>query len=251
MSKIYDALIQAGKKSQSTTAVFRSGTDHKAGPLSFSWQHISLGWKIMGMVGAVMLVFGLLLVIIANQLMGRALRTEIDQRALAIATNLSDGAAGHVIGKNILELYALLTKYARLDGAAYAFIEDSNGQIVAHTLRPFPPELMEKLTPDERKLASRRVVTLEGKSVYETRVPILEGQLGAAHLGMWAESVDTTIHSARIPFVGLLGLVLVLALIISVFLVRAIIAPIRKLTDMAPEAGNGEQETPVKNRVAG
>ena len=251
MSKIYDALIQAGKKSGSRTAIFRSGSHDRAKPLSLSWQGISLEWKIMGTVATVMLVFGFLLVIVANQLMGRALRTEIDQRALAIATNLSDGAAGHVIGKNILDLYALLTKYARLEGAAYAFIEDSHGQIVAHTLRPFPPELMETLTADQRKQASRRVVTLEGKTVYETRVPMLEGQLGAAHLGMWAEGVNTAISSARLSFRGPIALVLALAVIIAVFLVRLMIAPIRRLTGEATEVSAGEQKTPVENRAAG
>jgi hypothetical protein len=182
--------------------------------------------------------------------MGRALRSEIDHRALAIATNLSDGAAGHVMGKNILELYALLTKYARLDGAAYAFIEDSNGRIVAHTLRPFPPELMETLTPDQRKQAHQRVVTVEGKTVYETRVPILEGQLGAAHLGMWGEEVNAAIRSARLPFLGLITLGLILAVIISAFVVRAMILPIRGLIDTASPVSAEEMETPVNNRVA-
>jgi sensor histidine kinase regulating citrate/malate metabolism len=251
MSKIYDALIQAGKKSEPGTAVFRSGSADKAGSLWLWWQSVSLEWKITGMVGAVILVFGIFLMILANQLMGRALRSEIDHRALAIATNLSDGAAGHVLGKNVLELYALLTKYARLEGAAYAFIEDSNGRIVAHTLRPFPPELMETLTPDQRKQAHRRVVTVEGKTVYETRVPILEGQLGAAHLGMWGDEVNAALRGARLPFLGLIALALSLAVIISVLVVRAAIAPIRGLTDMATQVSDEELATPVKNRIAG
>ena len=98
-----------------------------------------------------MLAFGLLLIIIANQFIDRALRSEIDQRALAIATNLSNAAAGPVIGKNILDLYALLTKYARLEGVAYAFIEDTNGQIVGHSIRPFPPELMSNIDAGRAK----------------------------------------------------------------------------------------------------
>jgi len=112
MSKIYDALIQAAKNSDSRAAVFRSSTDQKVALPRLSSR---LAWKITGTVAAVMLAFGLLLIIIANQFIDRALRSEFDQRALAIATNLSDAAAGPVIGKNILDLYALLTKYARLE----------------------------------------------------------------------------------------------------------------------------------------
>jgi sensor histidine kinase regulating citrate/malate metabolism len=168
---------------------------------------------------------------------------------LAITTNLSDAAAGPVIGKNILDLYALLTKYARLEGVAYAFIEDTNGQIVGHSMRPFPPELMRTLTPDERKQVGTRVVTLQGNTVYETRVPILEGQLGTAHLGIWAEGVKTEINTVLLRFVSLIVLVLLVTVALSVFLVRAIIAPISGRTDKT-DASAAELNTPVENRVA-
>lgn len=214
MSSIYDALIKAGKR------------DETIRPLSLSWPDISLEWKIMATIGSMILVFGLFFVAIVNQLMGRALRIQIDQRALVIATNLSDAAAGHVIGRNILELHALVTKYARLEGSAYAFIEDQKGEILAHSLGTFSPELRKPLTLDERRQVERRVVRLQGKqgkTVYETRTPILDGQVGAAHVGIWGEGVETEIYSALLPIVGLITIVLLAGVILSVFLARGII----------------------------
>lgn len=245
MSRVYDALIQAAKKSHSRTTVLESGTDRKTGLLGLSSRAIGLEWKITGTVATVILIFGLLLIIMANQFIGRALRTEIDQRALAITTNLSNAAVSHVMSKNILELYALLAKYARLNGVAYAFIEDSNGQIVGHSIRPFPREIMATPTPEERKQVSTRVVTLQGKPVYETSVPILEGQLGAAHLGLWAEGVNTEINSARTPFFGWIILVLLISVAISAFLARAMIAPIARLVNLANDLSAGERSTAV------
>ena len=142
-------------------------------------------------------IFGMLLIIIANQFIGRALRTEIDQRTLAITTNLSNAAAGHVIGKNIMELYALLTKYARLDGVAYAFIEDTNGQIVGHSMRPFP-RLITNLDARRRKAsqhAGRDIARkhLSTRPVYR----FLKDNSGTAHLGIWAEGVKMEINTAR------------------------------------------------------
>jgi sensor histidine kinase regulating citrate/malate metabolism len=214
MSSIYDALIKAGKR------------DETIRPLSLSWQDISLEWKIMATIGSMILVFGLFFVAIVNQLMGRALRIQIDQRALVIATNLSDAAAGHVIGRNILELHALVTKYARLEGSAYAFIEDQKGEILAHSLGTFSPELRKPLTLDERRQVERRVVRLQGKqgkTVYETRTPILDGQVGAAHVGIWGEGVETEIYSALLPIFGAITIVLLAGVILSVFLARGII----------------------------
>lgn len=250
MSKIYDALLQAAKNSASRTVALRSSADQKVGSPSLSSRDISREWKIIGTVATVMLVFGLLLVILANQLIGRALRSEIDQRVLAITTNLSNAAAGPVLGKNILELYAVLTKYAQLEGVAYAFIEDTNGKIVAHSMRPFPAELTGTLTPDERKQVGTQVVMLHEKTVYETRVPILEGQLGAAHLGIWAEGVKTKIDAARLPIGGLIGFALLVAIALSVFLVRAVIGPTAGPTETANEGNAGELKTPIENRVA-
>jgi HAMP domain-containing protein len=244
MSRTYDALIKAEKKiHHSRIAVSRRRRNDKW------WQDISLEWKIMGTVAGAMLVFGLLFVAIVNELMGRALRAQIDQRALVMATNLSDAAAGHVIGRNVLELHALVTKYARLDGSAYAFIEDSKGQIVAHSLGTFPPELRETLTMDERRQVNRRLVRLQGKqgkTVYETRTPILEGQVGAAHIGIWGESVATEIYSALLPIIGLLTFLLLAGVILSVFLVRGIIRPIRWLSAVAGKMSTGDLETPVE-----
>ncbi|MGH7927267.1 MAG: hypothetical protein ACREQV_05695, partial [Candidatus Binatia bacterium] len=207
---VYDALIKSGKRNE------------RIRPLSVSWQDISLDWKIMGAIGSVMLVFGLFLVAILNH----ALRTQIDRRALIMATNLSDAAAGHVIGRNILELHALVTKYARLEGAAYAFIEDHEGEILAQSVGTFSPELRKPLTLDERRQVERRVVKLrgeQGKTVYETRTPILEGQLGAARVGIWAEDVETEIHSTLFPILGLITLLLLAGVILSFFLAREII----------------------------
>jgi len=249
MSKIYEALIQAGKRSALRAASRRTDSSEHA-VLRLSQQHNHLQWKITGTVATVMLVFGLLLVIAANHFMGRALRSENDRRALAIATNLSDAAAGPLMGKNILELYALLTKYARLNGAAYTFIEDTNGQIVAHSLKPLPPELEQTLPPDKRNQIGTRTVTLQGKAVYETRVPILEGQLGAVHLGMWTEGITTELASVRLPFLELLTLLLVFAVGISVFIVRAMLAPLRTLTEVASETSAGDLTAPLENRVA-
>jgi HAMP domain-containing protein len=206
-------------------------------------QGIGLAWKItISFAGMIMLV-DVFIVGVVYELTGRALRAQVNERALAIATNLSDAAVGHVIGKRILELRVLVTKYARLPGTAYAFIEDNKGQIVAHSLETFPPELQETLTSDERRQVNRRVVSLRGKTVYETRTPILEGQVGAARIGIWGEGVATEIYGALLPIVTLIVMGLLAAVVFSVFLARGIIRPIRRLTDMAGMMSTGNLET--------
>jgi sensor histidine kinase regulating citrate/malate metabolism len=214
MSSVYDALIKAEKKTETLSA------------LSRSWQGISLEWKIM------ISVLGILFVIILNQLMGRALRIQMDESAVIIATNLSDAAAGYLASKDVLQLKTTVAKYARLSRVAYAFIKDREGKVIAHSLATFSPELQEELTSDQRRKVSRRELTLQGKSVYETREPILDGQLGTAHIGIWADAVEREIHQTLFMFVWPITLALLAAVTLAVFLARPLIRPLRRLIEL-------------------
>jgi sensor histidine kinase regulating citrate/malate metabolism len=213
MSSVYDALIKAGKRNETISA------------LSLSWQGIGLEWKIM------VLALGLLFVVIVNQLIGRVLRTQMDESAVVIATNLSDAAAGYIASKDVLPLKTTVTKYARLNRVAYAFIKDREGKVIAHSLATFSPELEEELTSDQRRQVSRRELTLQGKTVYETREPILEGRLGTAHIGIWADAVEREIDQALFMFLWPITLGFLAAVIIVVILARPLIRALRPLIE--------------------
>jgi hypothetical protein len=214
MSNIYDALIKAEKKNETINA------------LSRSWQGLTVDWKVM------IPVFGILFVIVLNQLMSRALRIQMDESAAIMATNLSDAAAGYIASKEALQLKTTVTKYARLSRVAYAFVKDREGKVIAHSLAAFAPELQEDLTSDQRRNPNRRELKLQGKSVYETREPILDGQLGTAHIGIWAEAVEREIHQTLFMFVWPITLGLLAFVTLAVFLARPLIRSVRRLIEL-------------------
>jgi sensor histidine kinase regulating citrate/malate metabolism len=88
---------------------------------------VSLKWKIGGIYTAVMIILGLLLIAALYQLTRTAMREQLDKRALAIATNFSDAAAGHIVSKNQLALHALAAKYTLFEGVAYVYIKVARG----------------------------------------------------------------------------------------------------------------------------
>jgi HAMP domain-containing protein len=208
-------------------------------------RRIGLMWKIMGTLTGVIVLFGLLVLGLVSHLTGKALRTQLDKRALAIVTTLSDAAGGHVIARNPLELHALITKYSLLDGVAYAIIRDGKGEIMAQSLAVLPAELKEALSLDGRRQAQQRELTLRGKAVYETRVPILGGQAGTAHVGIWGDGVEEEIRSALFPLAGITLALLAAGVALSALLARAIIRPILRLTRVADKISKGDLETPI------
>ena len=127
-------------------------------------RRISLKWKIGGTYTAVMLVLSVFVIAAMYQLTNKMLRDQLDKRALAVAVNLSDAAAGHLVGRNLLGLHALLRKYSLLDGVAYAFIVDNRGEIIAHTLETFPPEVRQGLAANGQRETRTARTIIEGQN---------------------------------------------------------------------------------------
>jgi len=190
-------------------------------------------------------LLGLFIIGVVYQLTSGALRDQFDQRTLAIATNLSDAASANVVRKNVLELYGLVRKYALLQGVEYAFIADGKGEVIAHTLGTFPPELKEAVSPEGRLHMQRRALRLEGKMVYETSVPILGGQVGAAHLGMGGAFVEGEIRRAVLPIIEIVAGIVLGGILISSALAAVMTRPIRRLGHMADTMSKGNLDTPV------
>ena len=210
-------------------------------PASLNWQRGGLRWKISTTFSGLILILGLLVIGIVYYFTGNALQKQVDLRSVAIATNLSDAAAGFVSRKSTLELDALVAKYGRLDGVAYAFIQDPRGEVLASSLQPFPVELKDA----GGTAASSRVTRARGKSVYETRAPLLDGQLGIVRVGLWAETVQNDMRSTLLPIIGLIAACLALGVVLSIMLASKTIRPILDLKAIADDISRGRLDTSV------
>ncbi|HEX6176195.1 MAG TPA: hypothetical protein VF089_19470 [Candidatus Binatia bacterium] len=214
MSSVYDALIKAGKKAENS------------GALAVSWQGLNLEWKIM------LVVLGLLFIVIVHQLVARVLRAQMEESAVLMTTNLSDAAAGYIASNDALRLKTTVTKYARLSRVAYVFVQDRDGKIIATSLTGLSPELQSAVSSNQELQVSRRKVTVEGKPVHETRAPILDGQLGSAHIGIWAGAVEGDIQKALFKFVWPITLGLLAAVTAVLMLAQPLIRALRRLIEL-------------------
>lgn len=212
--------------------------------MDYEPRRLGLKWKIGGIFTAVMLILGAVAATAVYRLTETALRDQLDRRAGAIATNLSDAAAAHLAAKNLLALHALARKYTLLDGVAYAYIVDSQGEIAAQTLGTFPEELRQGSAPATRQM-HRRELTLAGKAVYETSMPILEGQMGNVHVGFWAAAVRAEIRRALIPILAIIAIIPIVGALLSFLVAHWIVRPIVGLREVADKVTMGDLETSV------
>jgi len=208
-------------------------------------RRVGLKWKIGGIYTGVMIVLGVFVIAAVYQLTQGTVRDQLDRRALELATNFSDAAAGHIAGRNLLALHSLARKYTLLDGVAYAFVEDRKGEIVTHTFGTFPRELRQELSVGAKRQVHRRELLLADATVYETAVPVLEGQLGSVHVGFWADAVQKEIRRALVPIIGIVAIVPFVGALLSFLLAHWIVRPIVGLTQIADKVTMGDLETSV------
>jgi two-component system, cell cycle sensor histidine kinase and response regulator CckA len=207
-------------------------------------RRMGLKWKVGAIYTGVMLALGILVVAAVYQLTHATLRDQLEKRALAIATNFSDAAAGHLASKNLLALHTLARKYTLLDSVAYVFVEDGQREIVAHTFGAFPDELRRELSPGRRQVQQQELA-LANRAVYETAVPVLEGQMGIVHVGFWADAVQTEIRRALLPILGIIAVVPLVGALLSFLLAHWIVRPLIGLTEIANKMTRGDLETSV------
>jgi HAMP domain-containing protein len=208
-------------------------------------RRVGLKWKIGGIYTLVMFILGIGVIAAVYALTGRTLRHELDRRSLIVAQNFSDAAAGYVAGRNTLALHALAAKYTLLDGVAYAYVEDGQGEILAQTFGAFPDELQLASTPAAMRQTQRRELRWTGRSVYETSVPVLEGQIGKVHVGFWADRLHEEIQRALMPIIAAVAIVPFAGALLSFLLAHWIVRPIVGLTRIADKVTMGDLETSV------
>ncbi|HEY2986266.1 MAG TPA: HAMP domain-containing protein, partial [Candidatus Binatia bacterium] len=203
-----------------------------------------LKWKIIGGLVSGVILFGILVLIVVHHEMRRLVRTQLDQRAVDIATNLGDSATTQIMKGNSLELSALVTKYSLSPGIAYALIRDPKGSVIAHSTGIVPAELRQAPPPTGAQ-ASQRELSFRGRTVYETTALILEGRVGTVSVAMWGHNVQAEVQRVVFPVVGVLVVALAASLIFSLVLAQRITRRLGQLKELADKVSMGDLETSV------
>ena len=154
-------------------------------------RRVSLKWKIGGTFAGVMLVLGLFVTVAVYQLTKMPCAINSDQRVLLLANALSDAAAGHIVGGKSFGASCSRKKiYAcRWRGIRFYRKQQRRGHCpYLGDLSSGTPARTSDHVSNGR--AYRRELSLSGRAVYATGVPILEGQLGTVHVGFWVDAVE-------------------------------------------------------------
>jgi two-component system, cell cycle sensor histidine kinase and response regulator CckA len=109
----------------------------------------------------------------------------------------------------------------------------------------FPDELREARPVGGQREAYRRKLSLQGKAVYETGFPVLDGQVGRVHVGFWEDALEGEIQSALMRLIGIIAVLPVAGTLLSFLVAHWIVRPIIGLTEVADKVTRGDLELSV------
>jgi sigma-B regulation protein RsbU (phosphoserine phosphatase) len=180
-----------------------------------------------------------------------ALRAEALKRGRTIAKNLSSGSVDALIRKDMLTLIPLAVDTQKDNsGVLYAAVTDSQGRIVAHSDnsqngKEFKLDNARPLAEDARVMEA----SIGDTWVWDVADPIVPKEknveLGTVHVGISRQAVEDAVRQSMIKLSTASFFLLLGGVVLSVFMVRIMVGPIRVLSHAASRIGAGELDVQV------
>jgi len=198
----------------------------------------SVRTKILGIVLALTLVLGLSITWLVRTTTSQVLLDELDARGTAVVSDLAARSVDPVLLNDTYALHQLLTQtIANHQDAAYAFMLDADGNVLAHTFGPegFPVQLLGL----ERDGAEVVYDSAQGR-IHDFAEPALDGLAGTARVGLSEVRVRSLVSGITAQMLLTTLAVAVFGVGAAIFLTWLLTRPILDLVATTRQVGSGD-----------
>jgi PAS domain S-box-containing protein len=163
-------------------------------------------------------------------------------KGTALAELIAADAIDILLNRDLGTLQSMVDQYVTIEGVAYIFVTDEQGELIVHTFQlEIPPEIgvrsVHEGQPEEEIIGSSghrigfRPTTLpDVGDCLDIDAPILQGELGHVHVGMNQGYVRSTFWTAVARQSMLAGIIAVVTVTAAWILLRRITDPLRQLS---------------------
>lgn len=209
---------------------------------------VSIRTKILGLAVGLVLLAGISNTLLTRQVLVQNMEAQLRDQSVSVARDLAARAAEPILLNNLLALQDLLLEtQSNNPSFRYAFIVDAHGQILAHTFEGgFPLALVElNAASGDQHHHTLLLATNEGM-IYDTAVPILDGKLGTARVGLSTTAVQNAL--ARVTLQSLVATLTILALgfLVASFLTHILTRPIVELVEATRHVARADYSLTVR-----
>ncbi|MBX3166209.1 MAG: SpoIIE family protein phosphatase [Candidatus Eremiobacteraeota bacterium] len=158
---------------------------------------------------------------------------ECENKGRAIAQGISRTSDELLVNRDLATVQASLDESLALEGVAYLFLSNGQGETVCHTFVPQVPSQVLQLPVSPTDITATRVALGSEQRRLDISAPIMAGVGGYIHVGMDLEKVyAAALREAALQGVAI-GLIFLLSLGLVSLAVRRITGPVTVLTDCA------------------
>lgn len=207
--------------------------------------------KILGIVLGLVILLGLVVTFQVRQLLSQAMYAQLSVQAIAITRDLAARATDLILINDIYALHQLLQD-TQLNhrNVRYAFVVDGQGYVLAHTFEGgFPENLLAVNTVPSDDYEHTTILDANEGQIWDTAVPVFEGQAGTARLGLSDAQVERTIEAVTGQLLLTTVMVSVIGISAAVFLTWILTKPMLDLVEATHAIGRGDFSYRVRRRA--
>ena len=203
---------------------------------------VSIRTKILGIVLGLVVLFGVVATIQARNALTASMTAQLEEQSISISRDLAARSTDPILLNDLLRLHDLLDEtIANNPNVRYAFLVDAHGQVIANTFQGgFPPNLLSlnSALPNEHH-HTVLIQTGEGL-VWDTAVPILDGKIGTARIGLSDASMRAAVSTLTVQFLLTIVLVSAIGILVAALLTWILTRPILVLANATQAVAKGD-----------
>jgi signal transduction histidine kinase len=202
----------------------------------------SVRTKILGIVLVLVALLGVGITVQVRIVLQNALVSQLQEQSVSITRDVAARATDLILINDLFALHQLLVEtQTNNPDVQYAFIVDEEGEIIAHTFGSgFPAGLLEANTVSPEAHHETRVLATDQGGIWDTAVPIFDGQAGVARVGLSEESIQATVTTLTSQMLLTTVMVSAVGIAAATLLTWIVTRPILNLKQAAQAVGRGD-----------
>ncbi|WP_319761497.1 ATP-binding protein [Maridesulfovibrio sp.] len=158
---------------------------------------------------------------------------EYISKGKAIASSIASSSVEILLNRDASTIQSMINQFKDSDGAAYVYVQDSNGEIISHTFVPEVPEILSGTSIRPESISIRELDIPETGEVIDITKPILAGMAGYVHVGMDKEIINKYVWAAIAKLQVVMFFIFWGSVFILYMMVKRISEPLNQLTEYA------------------
>lgn len=220
-------------------------------PIQWFWDFagaVSVRTKILGIVLGLVVLFGVVVTIQARYALTATMTAQLEEQSVSISRDLAARSTDPILLNDLLRLHDLLDEtLTNNPNVRYAFLVDSHGQVIASTFEGgFPLDLLTLNSSQPNIHHHTALIQTDEGLMWDTAVPILDGKVGTARIGLSDASMRTALSTLTAQLLLTILLVSVTGVLVAVFLTWILTRPIISLVHATKRVAKGDFAPRVK-----